>query len=295
MTSVLVSYGLQLICESKEDLTQADKEQIIRILSDFTEKKVNLEISKSRLLKFVDVNNVLERLNQIVDIDDFPLPDPGGSDLNDTGKRKKTRTWTDNEDNRLIMAVYKFGQENWNAVAQFVGSGRNRAQCSQRWQRVIDPKISKLPFSEEEDQKLIKLLEKYGPKLWTKVAQEMGNRSDVQCRYRYKQLTSSTDLSEHISNQEQMKNMRQNISQPVAIPKPVHLSSAQGMMGAMPYNAPINRQIPQAQFPSFIEPPLAPPPVPVHGEDHILLAQSRNDSSAIFKSDMDLFKSDYFQ
>ena len=40
-----------------------------------------------------------------------------------------------------------------------------------------------------EDVKLIQLVRQYGDKSWTKISNAMGNRSDVQCRYHYIQLT----------------------------------------------------------------------------------------------------------
>jgi hypothetical protein len=51
---------------------------------------------------------------------------------------------------------------------------------------VIDPKIDKSNWSEEEEQKLIRLVSEHGDKSWTRIAAEMGSRSDVQCRFRYK-------------------------------------------------------------------------------------------------------------
>jgi hypothetical protein len=72
----------------------------------------------------------------------------------------------------------------WSNVAQFVGNERTRSQSSQRWIRVLDPKISKQQWLPEEDERLVKLVGQYGEKAWTKVAGGMKNRSDVQCRYR---------------------------------------------------------------------------------------------------------------
>ena len=45
----------------------------------------------------------------------------------------------------------------------------------------------------EEDAKLIELVEKYGDRSWTKIASEIGNRSDAQCRYHYKQLNKDKE------------------------------------------------------------------------------------------------------
>lgn len=103
-------------------------------------------------------------------------------------KRKKAQPWTPEEDEKLIQAVKTHGAENWIMIAQYVGGGRTRSQCSQRWLRVINPKLRKLNWSTEEDTLLLQAVEKVGTKSWSKVAAIVGQRCDVQCRYRYQQL-----------------------------------------------------------------------------------------------------------
>jgi hypothetical protein len=115
----------------------------------------------------------------------FPLQQP----IMDSSQqpRKKSQPWTADEDKKLLQAIEMYGQDNWSAVAEFVGS-RTKSQCSQRWTRNLNPNLSKETRTEEEDEKLLQLVEKYGNKNWAKIAQQMGNRSDVQCRYHYNQL-----------------------------------------------------------------------------------------------------------
>ena len=81
-------------------------------------------------------------------------------------------------------------------MSRFVGGGRTRGQCAQRWTRVIDPKISKQRWTEKDDQRLCELVEKFGEKSWMRVAQALGNRTDVQCRYRYQQITGCKKKAE---------------------------------------------------------------------------------------------------
>ena len=104
------------------------------------------------------------------------------------GYRKRARRWTREEDHRLAAAVQVHGTANWPVVATVVGGGRTRSQCSQRWHRGIDPKISKCNWSREEEQKLLDAVQTFGNKAWTRIAVEMKNRSDVQCRFRYRFL-----------------------------------------------------------------------------------------------------------
>jgi hypothetical protein len=101
------------------------------------------------------------------------------------GGRRKANRWSSEEDERLVNAVRANGTEDWTLIAASVGGGRTRAQCAQRWNRGLDPKISKANWSREEELKLIGAVEFHGARAWTKVAGDLGNRSDVQCRFRY--------------------------------------------------------------------------------------------------------------
>ena len=104
------------------------------------------------------------------------------------GFRKKARPWSNEEDQRLKSAIQVHGIENWPLVATIVGGNRTRSQCSQRWHRVLDPKINKNNWTMEEETKLLNAVKKYGNKAWTRIAADMGDRCDVQCRFRYKFL-----------------------------------------------------------------------------------------------------------
>jgi hypothetical protein len=101
--------------------------------------------------------------------------------------RRRTRPWTAAEDQRLLGGIARFGVDSWQNVATFVGSGRNRAQCSQRWSRGLNPRISKKVWTPDEESQLEALVKEHGEKSWAKIASIMGNRSDVQCRYHYRQ------------------------------------------------------------------------------------------------------------
>jgi hypothetical protein len=103
------------------------------------------------------------------------------------GKRHQS-PWSRLEDDRLLRAIHKFGLGNWVAVAQFVGAGRSRSQCSQRWNRGLNPQLRKYSWSPDEEQQLKTLVDLHGMKAWTTIAREIGTRSDVQCRYHYMQM-----------------------------------------------------------------------------------------------------------
>jgi hypothetical protein len=128
----------------------------------------------------------IDRLREILTVASDPLPNlalRAGSSA-----RRKTQQWAPIEDTRLFAAVHKFGTENWSHIAQFIGNGRTRSQCSQRWQRGLDPRISRNRWSAEEEAMLLRLVATHGEKSWIRISTALGNRSDVQCRYRFHQI-----------------------------------------------------------------------------------------------------------
>ena len=133
-------------------------------------------------------------------------------------QRRKTRTWSSFEDQRLIAAVSRFGLDNWSHVASFVGNGRTRAQCAQRWNRGLDPRISRDHWSPEEEQKLLILIENKNGKGWTHIANEMGNRSDVQCRYHYLQMKKEGKIPPSLTDATPPNSATETFNQGISIP-----------------------------------------------------------------------------
>ena len=107
-------------------------------------------------------------------------------------QKKLRKNWTLQEDNKLLSAVKKHGTENWKIIAYEVGNGRNRSQCSQRWKRDLNPEINHQKWTKPEEEFLIKLIQIFGEKSWVKISKEIGNRTDVQCRFHYKNILKNT-------------------------------------------------------------------------------------------------------
>ncbi|XP_054161351.1 myb-related protein B-like isoform X2 [Oppia nitens] len=92
--------------------------------------------------------------------------------------------WTKDEDDRLKQLVDTYGEHNWaNVATNFVD--RTDIQCQQRWDKVVNPKLIKGPWTKQEDDKVIELVEKYGPKKWTLIAKQLEGRIGKQCRERW--------------------------------------------------------------------------------------------------------------
>lgn len=187
--SVLVDFAMSLLMIEQNmyppDVINELEDAFRTLVSDPSQRNESI----NRINKYVDGDDIISRMIDIVNCVNEEPPRAPEQEEYGFERRRKTRGWTIAEDNRLIMAVNEFSIVNLAAIAAFVGSGRSRSQCSQRWIRVLDPKLSKMPWKSEEDDMLLSLCKSYGTKSWMKIATQMGNRSDVQCRYRYTQLT----------------------------------------------------------------------------------------------------------
>jgi len=102
------------------------------------------------------------------------------------------------QDNTLREAVKQYGAKNWKQIAECV-PGRTDVQClhrsvshyllvgphtlglvslvrwssSGRWQKVLNPELVKGPWTKEEDELVVKLVQQYGPKRWSLIASHL--------------------------------------------------------------------------------------------------------------------------
>jgi myb proto-oncogene protein len=109
----------------------------------------------------------------------------GGPDLAQyAGKKHINRgRWNKEEDEKLKRLVEVHG-ERWDFIASHFPD-RADVQCQHRWQKVVNPELVKGPWTKEEDEKVIDLVRKYGPKRWTLIAKQLKGRIGKQCRERW--------------------------------------------------------------------------------------------------------------
>ena len=96
-------------------------------------------------------------------------------------KRKK-QMFTDEEDNKLIMAVKQFGDKNWSIIASVVGT-RTKRQCYERWHKFLCPTINVSSWTDEEDRLILEKYKEYGPK-WSFIRKFFNNRTDISIKTR---------------------------------------------------------------------------------------------------------------
>ncbi|CAF2119280.1 transcription factor MYB3R-4 [Brassica rapa] len=99
--------------------------------------------------------------------------------------RRSTRgQWTAEEDEILRKAVHNFKGKNWKKIAEYF-KDRTDVQCLHRWQKVLNPELVKGPWTKEEDDMIVQLIQKYGPKKWSTIARYLPGRIGKQCRERW--------------------------------------------------------------------------------------------------------------
>ncbi|KAM4772770.1 transcriptional activator Myb [Rhinophrynus dorsalis] len=117
--------------------------------------------------------------------DDIEMYEHDYDGLLSKGKRHLGKTrWTREEDEKLKKLVEQNGSEDWKVIASFLPN-RTDVQCQHRWQKVLNPELIKGPWTKEEDQRVIELVQKYGPKRWSVIAKHLKGRIGKQCRERW--------------------------------------------------------------------------------------------------------------
>ncbi|XP_076649263.1 proto-oncogene like protein Myb isoform X2 [Halictus rubicundus] len=104
------------------------------------------------------------------------------------GKHINKGRWTKLEDSLLKQLVSSVEQRGavlrWDTIAGHF-TDRSDVQCQQRWAKVVNPELVKGPWTKEEDEKVVELVERYGPKKWTLIARHLKGRIGKQCRERW--------------------------------------------------------------------------------------------------------------
>ncbi|KAI5134642.1 hypothetical protein NEAUS06_1227 [Nematocida ausubeli] len=100
--------------------------------------------------------------------------------------------WTEEENRALLKGVSKCKKGNWREVCKYVPT-RTQFQCRERYIYYLDPAKNSQPWSPEEDEKLLKAVEKSEKHVWRQISKELTDRTDRQCRIRYYQINRKTD------------------------------------------------------------------------------------------------------
>lgn len=116
--------------------------------------------------------------------DEFQRQRPLHGRMSGPTRRSTKGQWTPEEDAILCRAVQRFKGKNWKKIAECFPD-RTDVQCLHRWQKVLNPELVKGPWSKEEDDIIVEMVNKYGPKKWSTIAQALPGRIGKQCRERW--------------------------------------------------------------------------------------------------------------
>ncbi|RAK79451.1 SANT/Myb-like DNA-binding domain-containing protein [Aspergillus fijiensis CBS 313.89] len=110
-----------------------------------------------------------------------------------------TGTWSPDEDERLREAVAQYGTR-WVVVAAAVAT-RNGDQCAKRWNENLNPDLDHSPWTPQEDQLLLQLVDIYG-RNWKFMANSfLGSRAPQALKNRYSLLMRRLKRRGSISKQ----------------------------------------------------------------------------------------------
>ena len=92
-------------------------------------------------------------------------------------------SWTREEDEKIVEFVRVNGARNWVKLAESL-PGRIGKQCRERWTNHLSPEVRRTSWTEQEDQLLIELHQRYGNQ-WTTIASFMTGRTDNNVKNRW--------------------------------------------------------------------------------------------------------------
>ena len=91
-------------------------------------------------------------------------------------QNNRTRKWSKEEDQEMIRLVAEMGIKRWGDIGKCL-VGRTGKQCRERWHNQLDPSINKNPWTQAEEELLLRLHDQYGNK-WAEIAKLVPGRTD---------------------------------------------------------------------------------------------------------------------
>lgn len=120
--------------------------------------------------------------------DSLPIRPPSARVLKKGQDRKTQKSNWDSDEDELFTPPGREQQKNWKRMSDNL-EGKTDMEIQQRWDKSSNAdnfaKGKKRPWTEEEDVKVIELVQKMGPHKWTYIATHLPGRIGKQCRERW--------------------------------------------------------------------------------------------------------------
>jgi hypothetical protein len=101
----------------------------------------------------------------------------------DLSHRRTSSKWSAAEDAKLVELVEQYGSKSWTVIASKLGN-RAGKQCRERWKNHLDPAINHEPFTKQEDESVIRMVNEMGTK-WAQISKLMPGRTENAIKNRY--------------------------------------------------------------------------------------------------------------
>lgn len=84
----------------------------------------------------------------------------------------------------MLMRLVAVHGKQWGLIASQM-TNRSASQVAARWEKCLDPRLLKGPFTEDEDRAILDHIANHGPQNWPLLSQVLKHRSPKQCRERW--------------------------------------------------------------------------------------------------------------
>jgi hypothetical protein len=144
--------------------------------------------------------------------------------------------WTGEEDQVILQYVENNGTKDWAKLATFL-PGRTGKQCRERFKNHLDPTVQHIPWSSEDDQRLIDLHTQYGNQ-WTQIASFFEGRTDNSIKNRWNSTLKKRLLRIELGQPLVQKRGRKPKAR-LDIPRPVIPQTGAREVEQTPYSSPL--------------------------------------------------------
>jgi hypothetical protein len=99
--------------------------------------------------------------------------------------KEASKTYFSHDDNlRLASLIAMYGSSNWSFIFRLM-INKTKRQCRDRWTNYLNPSLNKNPFSNDENDLLLKKVDELGFQ-WKEISKYFQNRTEMMVKNKYK-------------------------------------------------------------------------------------------------------------